>query len=105
MEPVRSLNDISAATSSAEVFQTLHASGGAVVERIVSNGQVTEWFDQDHDEWVMVLSGAARLQFEGHDEVDLGPGQAMVIPARARHRVIWTAQPTIWVAVHFPPAA
>lgn len=84
-----------------EVFQTLHAAQGAVVERIVSNGQRTQWFDQDHDEWVLVLSGAARLDVAGR-EVMLDAGQAMTIAAHERHRVLWTASPTVWVAVHFP---
>lgn len=88
-------------TLAEEVFETLHAARGAVVERIVSNGQQTQWYDQDHDEWVMVLSGAARLDVGGR-EVELGPGQALTIAARVRHRVLWTARPTIWVAVHFP---
>lgn len=36
------------------------------MERIVSNGQVTpegEWYDQDLDEWVVVLEGEARLHY------------------------------------------
>jgi cupin 2 domain-containing protein len=84
-----------------EVFETLHRAHGATVERIVSNGHQTQWYDQDHDEWVMVLSGAARLDVGGRD-VHLGPGQALTIPAHVRHRVVWTAAPTVWVAVHFP---
>ena len=44
------------------------------------------------------------MEIEGDDEVELASGQAVVIPAGVRHRVTWTAQPTIWVAVHFCPA-
>ena len=42
-----------------ELFETLATGAGSIrVERIVSNGQVTpegEWYDQDPDEWVVVL--------------------------------------------------
>jgi cupin 2 domain-containing protein len=86
---------------SEEVSQTLYGQGGAFVERIVSNGHGTGWYDQDHDEWVMVLSGAARLVL-GDQDIELGTGEAVTIPAHQRHRVDWTASPTVWVAVHFP---
>ena len=40
------------------------------IERIVSAGQTTpegKWYDQDADEWVLLISGAARLRIEGRD--------------------------------------
>ena len=50
-----------------ELFDTLATGAGSIrVERIVSNGQVTpegEWYDQDLDEWVVVLEGEARLHY------------------------------------------
>lgn len=52
-----------------ELFDTLATGAGSIrVERIVSNGQVTpegEWYDQDLDEWVVVLEGEARLHYHG----------------------------------------
>ncbi|WP_306304460.1 hypothetical protein [Methylogaea oryzae] len=51
-----------------ECFQTLMRAPGVRVERIVSQGHVTppgQWYDQDWDEWVSLLSGAARLRVEG----------------------------------------
>ena len=45
-----------------ERFETLALGSGSVRdERIVSNGQVTpegEWYDQDWDEWVVVLEAS-----------------------------------------------
>lgn len=75
------------------------------IERIVSTGQASPagfWYNQDSAEWVVLLQGAARLQFD-HGEVDLQPGDFISIPAHQRHRVEWTApdQPTIWLAVHY----
>jgi cupin 2 domain-containing protein len=75
------------------------------IERIVSTGQSTpadKPYDQDHDEWVLLLAGSAGLWIEGQGERDLRPGDHVLIPAHCRHRVTWTAnsEPTVWLAVH-----
>ena len=89
-----------------ELFQNLVASGPVRIERIVSLGHTSPqdfWYDQELDEWVLVLQGAARLEFESGEPVTMQPGSYMLIPAHARHRVAWTdpTQATIWLAVHF----
>jgi cupin 2 domain-containing protein len=89
-----------------EVFTELLSRPGARIERIVSNGQSTPEdtpFNQDHDEWVLLLRGSASLWVDGDGEHDLHPGDHMLIPARRTHRVTRTAkdEPTIWLAVHF----
>ena len=76
------------------------------IERIVSQGHASPedfWYDQDQDEWVLVLKGAARLRFEGEEPVEMEPGAHVNIPAHKRHRVEWTTpdEPTIWLAVHY----
>ncbi|MFL5339113.1 MAG: hypothetical protein ACJ8F7_03015 [Gemmataceae bacterium] len=90
----------------AELIEVLWRSGPARVERIVSRGHATppgEWFDQDTDEWVVLLTGAAGLRIDGRsDVVMLRPGDHLLLPARRRHRVEWTAADveTVWLAVH-----
>lgn len=90
-----------------EIFDTLVDSGACRIERIVSSGQATpegEWLDQSVREFVVVISGRARLRFEGENApLWLGPGDWVDIPANRRHRVDWTDpdQPTVWLAVHF----
>ena len=90
-----------------EFVEALAASAHARVERIVSLGHASPegfWYDQDRDEFVALLSGAARLRFEGDDRlVEMRPGDWLTIPARRRHRVEWTdpAIPSVWLAVHF----
>lgn len=77
------------------------------IERIVSTGQATpdgQWYDQDTDEFVLVVAGAARLRIEGETEDrQLAAGDWLLLPAHCRHRVTWTRaeSPTIWLAVHF----
>jgi cupin 2 domain-containing protein len=94
-----------------EDMSAILARPGLKIERIVSAGQASPpgfWYDQDWDEWVILLSGAAALRFEGADEAArLGPGDYVFIPAHARHRVEWTSpdEHTVWLAVHFPAPA
>ena len=88
-----------------ELFTTLLQAPGIHIERIVSHGQCSPdgfWYDQDQAEWVLVLRGAARLQFEDR-LLDMRPGDFVNIPAHQKHRVAWTTpdEPTIWLAVHY----
>ncbi len=92
-----------------EVFDTLLQGGRFRLLRIVSNGQATPagvWLDQDGDEWVVVVKGAAMLHIEGEAKSRaLTPGDWILLPAHCRHRVEWTApdQPTVWLALHRDP--
>jgi len=90
----------------AELFETLSERGTVRIERILSHGQATpegEWYDQDRDEWVLLLAGNAGLLFEGEPEPRrLTVGDYLMITAHRRHRVAWTSpsETTIWLAVH-----
>lgn len=62
-----------------------------------------EWYDQNWDEWVLVLSGSARLKLASQDEeVSLSAGEHLFLPAGLKHRVTWTDpdNPTVWLALH-----
>lgn len=88
-----------------EVFETLAAGPHCRIERIISEGHTSpahEWYDQEQSEWVLVLQGAARLEFEDR-ALELAPGDYVNIPARCKHRVAWTtpSQRTIWLAVFY----
>ena len=81
--------------------------GQVRIERIVSHGHASPedfWYDQDQDEWVLILRGEAQLLLENCEEpVDLRPGDSILLPAHCRHRVEWTTpdEETIWLAI-FP---
>ena len=89
-----------------EQFLPLFQGGSFRLLRIVSNGHSTpegEWLDQDDDEWVLVLKGAAMVRIQGEEKAHgLAPGDYLFLPAHCRHRVEWTApdQPTVWLALH-----
>ncbi|MFA5493579.1 MAG: cupin domain-containing protein [Porticoccaceae bacterium] len=90
-----------------ELFDTLLSGAEFRLERIVSQGHATppgQWYDQDEDEWVLLLQGAAALRLEERAEpVTLRPGDHLLLPARCRHRVEWTAAgaDTVWLALFF----
>jgi cupin 2 domain-containing protein len=90
---------------SEERVDALLRSGSLRIERIVSTGQASPagfWYEQDEHEWVVVLRGRAALRCEGQaDATELGPGDALLLPAHLRHRVEWTSpdEPTVWLAV------
>ena len=89
-----------------ELFETLASSDKVVVERIVSTGQASPaegWYDQDRNEFVVVLRGSARLEYEDGSQWDLATGDWVDSPAHRKHRVAWTDQTTetVWLAVHY----
>jgi cupin 2 domain-containing protein len=90
-----------------ELMETLLQGGGFRLERIVSRGHASPenfWYDQEHSEWVMLLSGSARLLFaDSGEEIELHPGNYLIIPAHRKHRVAWTDpdQPSVWLAIHY----
>lgn len=56
---------------SAEQIDILLSTPGVKIERIVSHGQTSPegfWYDQDDNEWVMVVAGAASVLIEGEAE-------------------------------------
>ncbi len=89
-----------------ELTQNLWRTRQVTVERIVSRGHCSAkgfWYDQSWDEWVLLLSGKARIEFKDEPELtQLGPGDHLLIPAHVQHRVAWTEPrtDTIWLAVH-----
>jgi cupin 2 domain-containing protein len=88
-----------------ELFTTLLQAPGVRIEWIVSHGHKSPdgfWYDQPTNEWVLVLQGAAKIEFED-GTLEMRPGDYVDIPAHKRHRVAWTTpdEPTIWLSVHY----
>jgi cupin 2 domain-containing protein len=90
-----------------EIFETLCETERVKIERIVSSGHASPdgfWYDQEDNEFVLVVKGSAGLRIENKDAiVALKAGDYYIIGAHVRHRVEWTdaSCETIWLAVHY----
>lgn len=86
-----------------ESFQTFSESTGVRIERIVSRGHSSSndfCYDQDDDEWVILLQGEAVLEFAARGVIELKAGDHVLIPKHTRHRVDRTTADALWLAVH-----
>ncbi len=88
-----------------ELFTVLAENENVKIERIVSAGHASPsgfWYDQDQNEWVLLVSGFAVLTV-GDERVELNTGDHLLIPAHQRHRVesTSTTEKTIWIAVFY----
>ena len=89
-----------------EIFEQLIESNNVRIERIISKGHTSPesgWYEQEQNEWVMVVKGAAILSFADGPSVNLKAGDYLNIEAYQKHRVEWTESDTetIWLAVHY----
>ena len=73
--------------------------GKTRIERIVSNGQTSGWYDQSEDEWVCVLQGVGELTYADGSKQRLHEGDSVYLPAHCRHRVSYTSKPCVWLCV------
>ncbi|MCW8935739.1 MAG: cupin domain-containing protein [Gammaproteobacteria bacterium] len=88
-----------------ELFELIINNENIKIERIISKGHKspeTGWYDQVHNEWVMLLKGTAIVTFEDR-ELTMSPGAYVNIPAHTRHKVNCTnpEEETIWLAIHY----
>ena len=89
-----------------EVFQIIVQSKNVKIERIISKGHTSPesgWYDQERNEWVIVLKGEAIISFENGKEINLKVGSHINIQAHKKHKVRWTnpKTETIWLAIHY----
>lgn len=95
--------DLSKGAGRGEEVLTLLENSAVSIERIVSRHYSSPaglWYDQDGDEWVIVLRGNATLEFESGESVEMNAGDYLNIPRHVKHRVAYTGKETIWLAVY-----
>ena len=105
MKP-QNIRDFPATSFNAEIFDDIIRTPNVRIERIVSKGHTSPengWYDQDENEWVMVLQGSGILTFEDGSTCSLSAGDYINIPAHRKHKVSWTdpGQLTLWLAVFY----
>ncbi len=106
MKPKNIFDNLEFPTGEKEVFQALFEKRNIQIERILSNGQRsprTGYYDQEKDEWVILLAGKAGIEFKEQEIIHLRKGDYLLIKAHQKHRVVYTSQhpPCIWLAIHF----
>lgn len=91
--------------STDEVIEILVRSPNVRIERIISSGNTSPdsfWYDQNENEWVILLKGSAKIEFEDK-MVHLKTGDYLLIPSHKKHRVAETSstEETIWLAIFY----
>ena len=87
----------------AELVSVLEENERVRIERIISTGQQSGWYDQDESEYVILLEGRAQLAFDDDRMITLKKGDTLLIPAHQKHRVAYTSAdpPCIWLCVFY----
>jgi cupin 2 domain-containing protein len=87
-----------------EEIATVVAEGcGVRIERIVSQGQTSGWYDQAETEFVALLEGEAAIDFENRGSVSMKRGDVIIIKPHERHMVSYTSidPPCVWLCVFY----
>lgn len=71
------------------------------IERIVSTGQTSDWYDQEEAEYVILVQGAAKICYEDGREETLQAGDMCFLLAHKKHKVCYTSTepPCIWICI------
>ncbi|MEE8588539.1 MAG: cupin domain-containing protein [Sulfurimonadaceae bacterium] len=94
------LFNITTPVDGAEMITELLQHKNVTINRIVSNRLTNgSWYDQDEDEWLVLVEGAALLLIDD-EEKTLKAGDTLFIPAHQLHRVISTSDNALWLTVH-----
>ena len=89
-----------------EFIEDLLVNKNFKLEKIISEGHSSPenfWYDQDKNEFVILLTGSAVLSYDSGQNFSMKPGDYLTIPAHQKHRVDKTDlfQKTFWLALHY----
>ena len=87
-----------------EELTTIYTENGNIrIERIISTGQVSDWYDQVETEFVALLEGNAVIEFENNRTVAMSKGDTIIIKPHERHRVSFTSTepPCVWLCLFY----
>ena len=83
-----------------EEFKSLLNHKNVTIKTIISNTLKTpQTFEQDEDEWVVVLQGCAKIEIDGKVN-KLKKGDNLFIPAKQKHTLLKTKKIVIWLAIY-----
>ena len=86
-----------------EVASVMAENGSVRIERIVSAGHSSSWYDQDETEFVVLAEGTAILEYADGHTVTMQRGDTLLIRPHERHRVSFTSSdpPCVWLCVFY----
>ncbi len=89
-----------------EIIEKIIDSPKCRIERIVSEGQNSPedfWYEQDENEFVILLKGEAEIEFVDSKITSMKEGDYIFIPRLMKHRVRKTSEKTktVWLALFF----
>jgi len=86
-----------------ELTTILAKSVNVRIERIVSTGQTSGWYDQAETEFVALLEGNAIIEYLNDKTVTLSKGDTLLIQPHESHKVSYTSTepPCVWLCVFY----
>ncbi len=83
-----------------EISERLYENKNIFIEKIISSDkQEKKLYNQNYDEWIILMEGEALLQID-KKEVILKKGDFLLIEKNTPHRVVKTTSGTLWLCVH-----
>ncbi len=103
---IKNIFSVLQVNSKKEYFEDIISEDNFRIERIISEGHTTPndfWYDQDEDEFVLLLKGFAKLMFEDGSIVELNEGDYLIIEKHVKHKVIFTSTETktFWLTCYY----
>lgn len=99
MIPIRNLDTLQKPILNAETFARLFQNQSYRIEAIRSSlASPGEFYNQEEDEWVILIEGEAILEVEGV-EYPLHRGDYCFLPKHTLHRVLSTSENALWLGV------
>ena len=73
------------------------------IERIISTGQISDWYDQTETEFVVLLEGNAIIEYENGESIAMLKGDTLIIKPHEKHRVNYTSSepPCVWLCMFY----
>ena len=97
------LFDIPKSLGTEEKVTVLVQNSSVRIERIISSGQISGWYNQEQHEFVTLLAGRAVIEYNDGRMTELSAGDTLVIMPNEVHRVSYTSKdpPCVWLCVFY----
>lgn len=87
-----------------EIITILEKNKNIKIERIISEGQTTDWQSCDKNEFVILVQGNAEITyFKNSEIVKLSSGDTLLIKKNKKHKVSYTSKNPhcVWICIFY----